>query len=268
MRLFDSRDNWAGGIGEARSAVAAGGLACSVTAARAVFPHGTSHVRLFPRNFSTATLVKFGLMPYLAAFFTNDGLATVTNISRSAQDGSTATTIDLSGLKTLANGGAIYLGCPWMIRGLDIDVQTTNSNAATLAAHYWKGSWTSLSPTDGTFVTTATLAQDGLVTWTVPTDATKDAISSILGAVPLPFGNESLYWFRLSVSAALDATVTLNSMLGLPRSTVYAELLSGMAQEFRTEVALYGHAGVEALTDAGTANLVVDCWTDPGNAFE
>lgn len=268
MRQFSSADFWAGGIGEARSAVAAGGLACSVTAARATFPHGSKHVRLFPRNFSTATLVKFGLMPYLAALLTNDGLATVADVSKAAQDGDAATDVTLSGLKTLANGGALYLGSPWLFRGLAVDVDAANANASVLSVHYWKGSWASLTISDGTIATGATMGQDGLITWTVPTDATRANIGAILGKSSLPYADESLFWHRLSVSALLDASTTLNGLVALPRSTAYAELLTGMAQEFRTDVRLGGHAGVEALTDAGTANLVVDVWTDPGGSFE
>ena len=70
-----------------------------------------------------------------------------------------------------------------------------------------------------------------------------------------------LYWTRLSVSAALDSSTTLNSILSLPRSTSYAELVSGMAQEMTLQKGLGGVAAIEALTDAGTANLIVNAYT-------
>ena len=76
-----------------------------------------------------------------------------------------------------------------------------------------------------------------------------------------------LFWMRFQVSVALDSSTTLNSMVALNRSTAYAELPTGFAQEHAIIPGLGGSAAIEALTDAGTANLLVNCGVGPGGRF-
>ena len=59
----------------------------------------------------------------------------------------------------------------------------------------------------------------------------------------------------------MDSTVTLDHMLGINESTAYAEVSTGVATEGRVNhgFGTTGVGGVEALTDAGTANLLVNC---------
>lgn len=247
-----------GPVGEMRGASAAGGTALTPTATRIPIPIGTTQVRTYPRNFSTAIGVGIGLCPYVQVLKTIDGLATVTDYSIAAQDNDAATDVVLSSLPTLANGGAVYVGSPWPFRGLDVDVDATNGNASVLSAHYWNGTtWVTLAPTDSTANAGATFAQDGLITWTVPTAWTTSTL----------YQTNSLYWARLTVSAALDASTTLNGVLALPRSTTYAMMSTGMEFNFNTEVALGGHSAIEAKCDAGTANLVVNCFTHGTGLF-
>jgi hypothetical protein len=63
----------------------------------------------------------------------------------------------------------------------------------------------------------------------------------------------------LSVSAALDSSTTANSLRALNRSTAYMEIVSGRAIEQAVTVGPGGISCVEALTDAGTANLIINC---------
>ncbi len=64
------------------------------------------------------------------------------------------------------------------------------------------------------------------------------------------------------MSAALSATVVANTMFSLNRSTAYAEMLENSLTQFRTTDRSESTACVEALTDAGTANMIVNCYTD------
>ena len=67
-----------------------------------------------------------------------------------------------------------------------------------------------------------------------------------------------MFWTRWSVSAALDTAVTLDHMAAANRSTAYAELLSGQTFEERIRHGFGGIGCVEALVNAGTANLIVN----------
>jgi len=59
----------------------------------------------------------------------------------------------------------------------------------------------------------------------------------------------------------MDSTVTLDHMLGINESTAYSEMARGTATGGRIHHGFGGNGvgGVEALTDDGTANLLVNC---------
>ena len=59
----------------------------------------------------------------------------------------------------------------------------------------------------------------------------------------------------------MDSAVTLDHILGINESTAYAELTDSVAYEGRVNngFGANGVAGIEALTDDGTANLIVTC---------
>jgi hypothetical protein len=260
-----------GTMGEMRSArvdgvgatAGAGGHSLSTTAKLVQLPPGTQIVQLLPYNYSTAVAVLFALNPYLAVLKTTDALASITDYSSAAQDGDTSTTVTLNSLDTAANNDFLYVGAPLPFRGVAVDVGNTNSNASVLTVKYWNGStWTSASATDGTASGGATFAQDGLVTWTVPTDWVPNQLGS-----GVAYGLDTYYWTRWEVSAALDSTVTARSMLALNRSTNYAAL---SANDSFIESATVGPGGlgcVEALTDAGTASLIVNVGAGMGRSF-
>ena len=76
------------------------------------------------------------------------------------------------------------------------------------------------------------------------------------------WADEKLYWTRWQWSAAFtDTSVTLDHMLGINASTAYAETPAGLGLGMRVHMGFgpNGVAGVEALTDAGTGNLLVVC---------
>jgi hypothetical protein len=73
---------------------------------------------------------------------------------------------------------------------------TLNTNASVMTVKYYNGSWTSLTITDGTAVSGATLAKDGDVTFTNPGDCEETKVGSIRG-----------HWLQISVSANLTAVI-------------------------------------------------------------
>ena len=256
---------------EWRLAGASKGVALTTTLALTALPIGTNYLKLKPRNFATAVVARYALNPYLVILKTTDLLLTaaaLTDGSENMQDGSTATTLALSSLATLANGGSVYVGAPLQYRGVAIAASAYNINASALTVTYWTGAaWTTTSATDGTDNPAGTtLGADGNVTWTVPTDWAKDSLSNIsviLGNTILTFRSlppsltRPLFWTRWVVSAALDSSVTLTSMLPLNRSTAYDELLENEIQEQVVHRGVGGLSCVEALTDAGTGNLLI-----------
>lgn len=258
----------AGPLGEVRAAsTAGGGTALTTTLTTIALPSGTHYASITPRNFASANVVKIIVNPYLIVLKTTDGGATATNLtdySENAQDGSASTSVDLSALDTLANGDALYVGSWLPFRGVNITVDGTNTNASTLTVKYWKSdsTWADSSDTDATQAPAGdTLGQSGTVTWSIPSDwATTDLVTStdMASAHSPHVATPDMYWTRWEVSAALDAAVTLDHFHALNRSTAYAELLSGQNFEETVSRGPKGLAVVEALTDAGTANLIVN----------
>lgn len=252
-------DTFAGTLGEIRGGTSTG-VALSTTAAYIPIPKGTNHLFATGRNYSTAVVARVGLCPWLAVFKTQDGGATApTEYSTEAQDGSTATSITLSSQGTAAQGDFLYVGAHMPFRGVTIDVDGANGNASTLTVKYWNGTaWADISATDNTSAATASLGQDGTVTWTVPTAWTPTSLRTA-GDLADSFGGTGFkyYWTRWEWSAALDAAVTLDHMIALPPSVSYYELVTGQQFATRVQFGPDGFSAIEALTDAGTANLVV-----------
>lgn len=266
-----------GPLGEVQAAsTAGGGTALTTTAGYIQLPVGTKHIDLIPRNFATAVVVQWLKNPWLTILKTSDAGNVFTDYSYVAQDGSTSTSVDLSLLGTLANGDALYVGSHVPFGGVYIDVDGANGNANDLTVSYWNGvAWTAISETDNTD-TGAALAVDGTVTWTVPSDwitAELRRVASAIGAAPvvvhqgarpamvpeLDTLGEKLFWTRWEWSAAMDSATTLDSMIGLSRHSAYHEIPSGMAWQEAVTVGPGGISSLQVKTDAGTANLIVDC---------
>lgn len=263
-----------GGVGNVKVAsTAGGGTALTTAAATVMLPFRTRQINLVPRNFSTAVVAKWTKIPWLTVLKATDLLATVANTtdySNSAQDNSTGTTLVLSSLATLANLGALYIGSHTPFVGVVVDVQATNSTASVLTVKYRKSddTWADITATDGTTSGGATMAIDGNVTWTEPTDWIARELNEIV-TVDQSFGavvRTQLFWTRWEVSVALDSSTTLNSMVAMPRAT-YAEIPSGFGEQENVYVGRGGYCGISALTDAGTANLIVDVATTEGGTY-
>lgn len=251
-----------GPLGEVRAAsTAGGGTALTGTAARIFLPPGTKHLDLVGRNFSTAVVIQWLPCPWLTVVKSTDGNATFTDYSYEAQDNSTSTSVTLSSLDTLANGDALYVGSHVPFSGVAVDIDAANGTASVLTVHYRKndGTWADTSASDGTDSGGATLAVDGNVTWTVPTDWTTARLQDLDADTRMQGLAGELYWTRWTVSAAVDSSTTADSMVAIPRSTVYHEIPAGMAWAQAVTVGPGGISAIQAKTDAGTANLIVDC---------
>ena len=268
----------AGPLGEIqRASTADGGTALSTTAAFIQFPLGTQWVSITPRNFSSPTaVVKWLLNPWLFVLKTADLLATrPTDYSEAAQDNNTATDVDLSSLDTLANRDMVLIGSHVPFAGLYVDVDGTNSNASVSSFFYWNGViWVDTGATDGTMPVGTTLAQDGSVTWTVPTPWQTANLADItpfagytLAAEEFPGKREKLYWIRWTVGAALDSTTTLDSISSINRSTNYSEWMAGQVFESMLATGPGEWGCIQALTSAGTANLIVNVAGRRGGKF-
>ena len=243
-----------GPLGEWRGVGAAAGVALTTTAALTALPAGTRWLSLEARNFVTAVVARIALNPYLV--IVEDIAGVFTDDSEVAQDGDTATTFDLDSLDTAANLNFLYVGSHLPFRGVKVDVTNVNGTASVLTVNYWNGSaWTDITDTDGTASGGVTLAQDGDVTWTVPTDW------ATVAAVIDPHGSELLYWTRWEVSVQLDSDVTIAEMLPFNRSTNYAEITANLPAGFVIAKGVGGISTIEALTDAGTANLLINAAT-------
>ena len=139
------------------------------------------------------------------------------DLTKALTDRDTGTDSALT-LNALQTADRIYVGCKRRYDGLAVDVVLTNGvGTANSVGEYFPapGTVTDLSITDGTD-TTLTLAQDGLITWTVPTgpwpllslrQAVQGLAEDIGEDVPV---TEPLRWMRLRVDAALtDTTVSI-----------------------------------------------------------
>jgi len=258
----------AANLGHQRLAGASKGVALSTTPAFTPFIRGTEYVDMQSRNFSTAVVARYALCPYLVILKadSSDGLKTKPlDYSVVAQDGSTATSVDLS---DFAVGSYLYVGSAIPFRGVDIDVDATNSTGSTaLTVYYWGGGgWTDISDSDGTS-SSVSLDRDGSVTWTVPAAWVSASLGKIFttGSEPIAatfkWRDTAMYWTRWTWSHVMDSTVTLDHMLGINESTAYSEMARGTATGGRIHHGFGGNGvgGVEALTDDGTANLLVNC---------
>lgn len=263
----------AASLGHQRLAGAASGVSLSTTLALVGLIKGTEHVDLIPRNFITAVVLRYIECPFLAVLKTHTALGKVpTDYSAVAQDGSTATSVDLSDLPTLANGGALWIGSHVRFRGAHLDVDAPNGTANALTVHYPNAALvlTDISDTDGTVSVGASLAVDGTVTWTIPasnawTKATLREIAAAnsisITAAKFPHDNVPLYWTRWTWDAAMDSATTLDHLLALNESTAYAEMPVdlGMGMRVKHGMGDNGISGFELLTDAGTGNCLVIC---------
>lgn len=266
-------ENFSGRLNSPRAAsTASGGTALTTTAGLISIPLGADWISVTPRNFVGCGVARFTFNPYLTIVVTNNLLLTPgTDVSAEAQDGDTTAITAFNSLDTLANGDAVYIGAVEPFRGVGVVMSGANSVASNLSVDYWDGAtWTAVSTlSDGTD-TGAAFATNGNITWDVPALWAKSSLKSngAVTASDAAFKDSfttkapyiaNLYFVRVTTSAAFDASSEPSAIRALNRYTSYAELLEG--QVFESTIKSEGPGGVacvEALTDAGTANLIVN----------
>ena len=110
----------------------------------------------------------------------------------------------LSSLDTLANNDAYFIGTDVPANSFDYTFQTFNGTASIVTFKYCKNdsTWATVSgQSDGTALAGATHGQNGAISFTKPTDE-----------IPCYQFGKSCFWYQVSVSAALDSTVTVSQV--------------------------------------------------------
>lgn len=133
-------------------------------------------------------------------------------------DRSIATTVALNSFDA---DDAIYIVTSDVVGGFFIDLTNANANASVVTFTYSDSATTltgALTETDGTDSGGATLAVDGRITWTAPTDQVQ-ARGNDLG---LPAGTPQKptlpgYWYKMTVSLDLDSAVSLAQVVAIPK---------------------------------------------------
>lgn len=269
------------------ASTADGGTALTTTLGLISIPFGADYISITPRNFSGAAVAKYLLNPYLTIIVTTDALTSAIrdpgltlepttiadaanqDISDEMQDGD-AEDFAINSFDTAANNNFIYIGAEIPFRGVKVNLNNLNDTASVLTVKYPSiggTSWLDISATDGTDVSGDTLKQDGDVTWTVPAEWPRVGLKPHGDTTRNdgPYG-ATLYWTRWEVSAAIDSTVDLVELRALNRVTTYSEYIEGQTVEVKTSNRRLGC--IEALTNAGTANLLVNVGTLPGSEFD
>lgn len=174
------------------------GVPPGMTALMVEVPHGTTF-----ENISLGLCPKIkSVIKYVAATGINY------NYSQELTD---RALVDVT-FNALTSSDIVYVCFANPTRGLAVDVHNANANDRAMTGTYWNGSaWTALGTfTDGTNAGAGTLAQDGLITWVVPTDWRPN--SPFTGAV-------TGFWVKLVVAGTLSASVSLYELTALVANT-------------------------------------------------
>jgi hypothetical protein len=137
---------------------------------------------------------------------------------------------------TATEAGHFYAGCAIN------DIFVARTATALDASNKVKAlTWTDISATDGTASGGATLAVDGNITWTMPTNWLEYSINGLKG-----------YIIRLSVSAAMDSSTTIRELSLLPIDDVsgYGEAAVSYELGFGSN-----QGGISAYVASGTGTL-------------
>lgn len=259
------------------ASTASGGTALTTTAALISIPLGADWVSITPRNFVGCAVARVTINPFLTIVTTTNALGTIglhdfdrvneptalssfptQVISDEMQDGDTED-FAMDSFDVASNNDYIYIGSHLPFRGVAVDLGTNvNATASVLTVKFWEGDWANITALDGTASGGATMAVDGNVTWTVPTTWKRTSLVEIGDtSIKEAWSGANLYWTRWEVSAQTGANWDIAQLRALNRSTAYSELIEGQALECSIKVR--GAIGcVEALTNAGTANLIVN----------
>jgi len=148
-------------------------------------------------------------VPLSCQYENSTGAITDNSINVYAEDYSSANTASFMNISSMSALGQFYVGFDTRQSGMFFVLPAVNTNASVLDVEYWNGSaWVSVSGlSDGTSQSGKTFAQSGLVTWDAP-GATSEFVKVISRGFPL-------YYYKVTVSASLSATVRVDSIGGI-----------------------------------------------------
>lgn len=213
-------------------------LSMSTTAAHAAVPINSTEIM----HYATSDY-RLGVAPVLdKVFYYSASAGTYTDYTDYARDKDSSTHVPLDGMVAT---DILYMGFSECPRGVYIDMgSNVNANAATLDVEFYNGTaWTDVSSdSDGTTSGGATLAQDGLYSWTLPT------------SIPITVnGVSSLQWIRFKPSTTLSATVDVNEIIPACIDTNYGYFRGGGEYAYPIDKAKVG--AIETDMASGTATL-------------
>ena len=138
---------------------------------------------------------------------TTDTGANYTDVTTNVTDGAAGTVMAINSYGTHAAGDWVYIGYTTKFEKIRIKVSNTNGNAVTMVLSYPNNAndpssfGTASIGSDATASGGATLAQNGLVTFTKPADWVQQAYPNS--------GGVKGYYMRMSFSGALDSSVSI-----------------------------------------------------------
>ncbi|MDA1188804.1 MAG: hypothetical protein O2854_03895 [Chloroflexi bacterium] len=177
-------------------------------------------------------------------------------------------------MDSMTTSDYLYLCWSDIVGGLYINVKSANGTSNTMVVEYRKNdnTWASLSITDNTD-TGASLAQDGTVTWTAPTDWKATALGGPQGIITnanaaggtaaAPAGTDPSgtigFWMRVSFSGAgLDSDTEIEEAWSLNKATDRGYFRVGAEVTFSIDRRAVG--AIEAILTASTSTAQIT-WT-------
>ncbi len=225
--------------------------------------HGYREILLEPQ-----AALRFALGPRIAALWFYDASAAVGSrwidlLALSA--GGALINRQVSGdtgntLNEMTTSDRIYIGClePFLGLSVDMDAAKVNDQAATLAGAYSQAAAfaTLTIASDGTKPGNNTLAQDGLIAFTVPSDWVKASLYDLTADIYAPALRA--YWARLAVNAQLGATVEIEKIAVLVNPTGYGAYLKANVEY---TIDLSDHVGsFEVIAQGAGATTINVTW--------
>jgi hypothetical protein len=251
-----------------RLSTAAGGTAITSTEKGLQIAPGMQYLELITRNYaSSAVVMAVGMSPWLTVIRTTNSLIDGNTVYDEEAQYVGSSVITLSDQSTAGNGDFFYVGAERPFKGVIVDVTATNSASTIITVKYWNGSaWADISDTDGTISGGVSLAQDGIINWSVPAAWAKTTLKAS-GDTSLTSSAEALrnlYWTRWEWSVALDSSVTLTSLIAQPEFAE-PEYPSGLVKELDFATGFGHHGGLTVKMNTGTGNLIMNAFNKSAN---
>lgn len=201
-----------------------------------------------------ATAWRLSLSPALLHCLYYDG-TDYADYKTQATDRVSTTHVPLDGMTT---SHALYLGFSEPALGVQIDMgSNVNAATATLDVDYCSTAvpgtlaFTNVEgDSDGTFADPATLGQDGVYTWTLPTAW----VRSTLGTSTVPLYSKC-WWIRIVPSATLTDPTDINEIIPVYKNTNYGWLAAATDYIFSVPASSVGGFVFKAVAATPALNV-------------